>query len=821
MPTTTSSRQLSIHFLDRLSTKIAITAVVFLFALTSAIAFLVDDGLRDTQYNAYSTSQKILEEQARASLARYAAAEANLLEMHLNQSALQVLSMAALLESNPRAPKEMGLEWIGPALAGLLEQNSDLSAVYFLNPYGDMIYQPTGANPAAWEDVFASPVYQLAAGQPELAEAVWSGPHKLQPNAEDVLSVSTAVATSGQLLGVVAAHLPLARVASYIDQIQPVPGSYALLLDRQGRPVVLTSTGRDHQLGDSSLDSGGSNTDPAALPEGTLAIFGRLSGLKPGAENFQIAGKPVLIVSAPLNNPAWNLALVASLETINTQSEEVANSIWTSAEATINFTLVMLISFFLAAVLITLLLLERLFNRRIAALLQGVRAITAGDLRVSIPDSPSDELGLLASAFNRMASELQRRNAALEESHLVLEQRVEESTREVKQLYAQSEARSRELEILYRADEQLYRHLHLDQVLEALVDVVIDDLQADKASVQVWDPSTQRLLVRAVRGYIPETADRMSEYIPGDGIAGKVFQSGEIIAVEDATTAPHPADQIAAVEGIRSVLSVPITIGGKIFGVFGMDYCQARSFSTDDKRLFMALAQRAAIAIENAQLYEQAGQAATLEERQRLARELHDAVTQSLYSLVLLSEAGRRHARSGNLEHVEHHLERLGETAQQALKEMRLLVYELRPLALHEVGLAGALQQRLEAVEKRAGIQARLFVEGQAELPAPLDEELYRIAQEALNNALKHAAASHVNVRLKLDPEIIQLEILDNGRGFDPEHSDPAGIGLQSMRERASRLGATLDTESAPGSGTTIRVYLHLAGESKARISNL
>jgi signal transduction histidine kinase len=312
-------------------------------------------------------------------------------------------------------------------------------------------------------------------------------------------------------------------------------------------------------------------------------------------------------------------------------------------------------------------------------------------------------------------------------------------------------------------------------------------------------------------------AARLSDYAPGDGIAGRVFQSGQMMAVEDAAFAPAPANEISAAEGIRSVLSVPIRISGQIFGVFGMDYCQPRSFSPEDTRLCMALAQRAAIAIENARLYEQAEQAATLEERQRLARELHDAVTQSLYSLVLLSEAGRRHARGGNLEQVEHHLGRLGETAQQALKEMRLLVYELRPLALREVGLAGALQQRLEAVEKRAGIQARLFVVGQADLPPPLDEELYRIAQEALNNALKHAFASAVTVHLRASLEAVELEIGDNGRGFAPLHGDTAGIGLHSMRERAERLGAALDIQSTPDEGTRILVRVPLAADDRPR----
>jgi PAS domain S-box-containing protein len=371
-----------------------------------------------------------------------------------------------------------------------------------------------------------------------------------------------------------------------------------------------------------------------------------------------------------------------------------------------------------------------------------------------------------------------------------LERQVDDRTRETADLFLQSQQNSRELDALYRADMYLHRHLQLDQVLQSLVDVVIDILFADKASVQVWDAKQERLVVRAARGYSQEMLSLMSTYVPGDGIAGNVFLTGEPIAVEDARKAPPPANLIAEREGIRSVLSVPITIGDQIFGVFGMDYSQPRTFSAADKRLFLALAQRAALAIENARLYEQAGQTAILVERQRLSRELHDSVTQSLYSLMLLAEAGRRLAAAGEARSAQQHLARIGETAQQALKEMRLLVYEMRSLALQEVGLAEALQQRLDAVEKRAGIQARLLVEGTIDLPAPVEEDLYRIAQEALNNSLKHAGSTATTVTIRSSASQVELEIADNGRGLDPDSPAKPGRHGNSQHARTSATPA-------------------------------
>jgi signal transduction histidine kinase len=205
---------------------------------------------------------------------------------------------------------------------------------------------------------------------------------------------------------------------------------------------------------------------------------------------------------------------------------------------------------------------------------------------------------------------------------------------------------------------------------------------------------------------------------------------------------------------------------------------------------------------------------AALEERQRLARELHDSVTQSLYSLTLLAEASRRTAKLGDVEKVIGNIARLGETAQQALKEMRLLVYELRPLALEQVGLAEALQHRLDAVEKRAGVDAKLRVELDLELQPEVENTLYRVAQETLNNALKHAEATTISVVLRSHEESVQLEIVDNGKGFEAENlQDHGGLGLVSIGERIETLRGTWSITSKPGEGTRVSVHVPLKPE--------
>lgn len=214
------------------------------------------------------------------------------------------------------------------------------------------------------------------------------------------------------------------------------------------------------------------------------------------------------------------------------------------------------------------------------------------------------------------------------------------------------------------------------------------------------------------------------------------------------------------------------------------------------------------------QLQAYAGQAeelAVAQERNRLARELHDSVAQTLYGLTLQAEAAGRKLSAGQLPQVAEDLRFLATSAQETLQETRLLIFELRPPLLDEVGLAGALRARLDAVERRSGLACDLAIEDTGELAPELETALFRIAQEALNNVLKHAGASKVSISLMPDGDRLRLEIADDGAGFDPESGAAArGYGLQSMRERAEQLGGRLQVDSAPGQGARVIVEVPL-----------
>jgi signal transduction histidine kinase len=270
--------------------------------------------------------------------------------------------------------------------------------------------------------------------------------------------------------------------------------------------------------------------------------------------------------------------------------------------------------------------------------------------------------------------------------------------------------------------------------------------------------------------------------------------------------------QLMLRRGFFALLSVPLVVREEEYGGITLYYRKPQEFSQEEIQLATSVADQAALAIENARLRAQAEQAAAFAERSRLARELHDSVTQSLYSITLYSEAVARMLASGASAGAVEHLRELRATAQEALREMRLLIFQLSPPALDKGDLAGALQVRLDAVEARGGLKVDLQVKGEERLSARVRQELFQIAQEALNNALKHARAQGVRIALEFQEDGTRLEVGDDGSGFDPEEAGRGGgLGLRGMRERAQAIGGTLTLDSSPGKGTTIRVTVPAA----------
>ena len=376
---------------------------------------------------------------------------------------------------------------------------------------------------------------------------------------------------------------------------------------------------------------------------------------------------------------------------------------------------------------------------------------------------------------------------------------------ETARLRAETEQRTRDLEALYRADDLLHRSLQLEDVLGALIDVSMDILQADRASVMVWDEQHEHLVPGALRGFSPDSALRMS-YAPGEGITGRVAQSGKSIFLEDTRTDDRVARKIVDPEGIISLAHVPINMDGEVFGVFSVGYTSRRIFTPGDERMLTALAAKAANAIENARLYGRAQHAAALEERQRLARELHDAVTQTLFSASLIAEVLPQ-LMARNTDEGQRRAAELRQLTRGALAEMRNLLLELRPGALTEVPLEDLLQQLVDATASRSRARITLELNGHSSgLPGDVQVALYRLVQESLANVVKHARATSAAVSLHADADQIRIGVQDDGQGFDPAVTLPGHLGLAVMRERAVAIGASLTIDSRPGAGTRVSI---------------
>jgi PAS domain S-box-containing protein len=262
----------------------------------------------------------------------------------------------------------------------------------------------------------------------------------------------------------------------------------------------------------------------------------------------------------------------------------------------------------------------------------------------------------------------------------------------------------------------------------------------------------------------------------------------------------------ALLEGIQSWMWVPLAVKSRVIGGVGVAHEKRNYFTAHHADLALSVANQAAITIVNTELNKQAQALAVLEERQRLARNLHDAINQSLFSAGLIAEVLPR-LWDRDQKEARRSLEDLRRLTRGAMAEMRALLAELRPSTLTDAELGDLLRLLGNAFTGRTNIPAKVTIAGQGALPADVQVAIYRVCQEALNNVAKHAAASLVEINLKHEENAIELSIHDDGRGFDPERTTSGHYGLSMMHERAEGVGARLSITSQPGQGTELTIY--------------
>jgi len=257
-------------------------------------------------------------------------------------------------------------------------------------------------------------------------------------------------------------------------------------------------------------------------------------------------------------------------------------------------------------------------------------------------------------------------------------------------------------------------------------------------------------------------------------------------------------------------LTFPIREKGTNFGLLTLLGTNLDENDLNHLSLITSFADVVGLVVTNFRQRKRSEEILILEERQRLARDLHDSVSQSLYGLVISADVGNKLLKLKEYAGLQETLKDIEETALQSLREMRLMLFELRPLFFESVGLVGALDLRLNIVERRTGIDTTLKSEGIELISSPLDLEIYGIATEALNNSLKHSKASRISIELIANEIEARLQITDDGIGFDIKKNQSGGIGFSSMKERAKRIGGKLEIKSYVNNGTKIRLTVPL-----------
>jgi signal transduction histidine kinase len=378
-------------------------------------------------------------------------------------------------------------------------------------------------------------------------------------------------------------------------------------------------------------------------------------------------------------------------------------------------------------------------------------------------------------------------------------------------LEKQVDIRTQHLKTLYNINAVASEPLELQAVLEDVLQMTLLSLHSPAGAIHFLDEKDDQLCLTAQFGIPPIHLLNVEALSLKDVFWENLLLSTNPLVVPDlrAEADVPPVVTALAEAGLPAYIGAPIRSKGRVVGLFSLFGTSIVDYTLEEITLLMTIADQVGSLAERARLTRQAELAAVVQERQRLARELHDSVTQLLYSQVLFSGAGLKVLHQGNLPLAEQHLARIEQAAQQALREMRLMIYELRPSDHLDEGLVGALQRRLDAVEKRTGINARLEVWGKLNLDESREMALYRIAEEALNNTLKHAQAANVSIDLRSEANRVTMKILDDGCGFDLEaRQGSGGMGLLNMRERTAALGGLIDIITAPKQGTQVVVQI-------------
>ncbi len=545
-------------------------------------------------------------------------------------------------------------------------------------------------------------------------------------------------------------------------------GIVKLRLGENGNTYLVDGSGRVIYHANDNLIG----TDMHSQADVTQVLKGQVGYLR----TRNLDGVDVLATFAPIPGTSWSLI-----------NEESWTSLLASSRGYGQFLYLLLGLGILIPTLLVLVGVKRITDP-VEQIRTAAIEIAGGKYGQQIDVHTGDELEELSEQFNRMSEQLR-------ESYSILEERVAARTRELAALNATAAVASQSLDL-----EEILRNA-LEKILEVL------GMELGGASCI----EGMEVVPMAQRGLSEEFVRQVNRRpLKGSAVEHAALEGGPVVwQVED-----YPEIELRQglkKEGAAQVICVPLMAKRKLVGALNLATRKHGVVTPEELSLLSAIGQQIGVAVENAHLYRQAEETAALAERTRLARDLHDAVTQTLFSASLIAEV-LPDLWSRNEGDGLRRLEELRQLTRGALAEMRTLLVELRPDALVEIPLPDLLRQFCESLIGRARLPIQLNIQGEGRLPPDVQVGVYRIAQEALNNVVKHSKATQAVVTLRLNGGL-RLAIADNGCGFDPENVPPTHLGLKIMHERAEAVGAKLKIYSEPGEGSQISVTWQIKGE--------
>ena len=452
--------------------------------------------------------------------------------------------------------------------------------------------------------------------------------------------------------------------------------------------------------------------------------------------------------------------------------------------------IVSLVAFLSLAGVALYLFLNRMLIRPINYMTSTIQRIGPGSLSTRLQLETNDEIGVLAKSFNKMADDLEHKQLALERAKDELEIKVEERTKGERR-------RADQLRSINDIGRKISSILDLQELFPYVVSSIKQTF--DFYSVSIYTFENNSPVIKAT------TLSAKSEKPVGISLP---FDT-DIIGEAYVTGKPQNSSDT------KSELAVPIIIGDETLGVIDIQSEESNAFDEIDVFTVSTLSDQLGIAMENARLYQEIKSIAVIEERNRMAREIHDVLAQGFTGVILQLEAAEQTLNS-DLESSQKHLSKARDLARESLSEARRSVKALRPKKLEEQTLSEAVLESIKTFDRDAGVKTQAFITGNFRtIPSSIEDALLRTTQEAFANIRKHAAADTVKYNLDVSGKTVKLSIIDNGRGFDIGESKPGRFGLIGIKERIQSLGGIFTVNSMEGKGTVLNIVIPLDGGSE------